>query len=104
MLRRPYLPVGAGRSYGDSGLVAHGVALRSTRMNALLTLDASTGLLRCQAGVTLAEILARIVPAGWMLPVVPGTSHVTVGGAIANDVHGKNHVHNGTFGHHVQRL
>lgn len=103
-LRRPYLPVGAGRSYGDSGLIANGVAVSSSRLNSLLDLDVSSGLLRCQAGASVAQILARIVPAGWMLPVVPGTSHVTIGGAIANDVHGKNHVSNGTFGHHVRRL
>ena len=63
--------------------------------------DSENGILRCESGVTLANILKLIVPKGWFLPVTPGTKFVTVGGAIANDVHGKNHHRAGTFGHHV---
>ena len=74
------------------------------RLDRLIAFDAEAGLLRCEAGVTLAEILALIVPRGWFLPVVPGTRWVSVGGAIANDIHGKNHHRAGTFGAHVTRL
>jgi FAD/FMN-containing dehydrogenase len=66
-----------------------------------ISFDEARGVLRCEAGVTLAEVLALIVPRGWFLPVVPGTKWVSIGGAIANDVHGKNHHRAGTFGAHV---
>jgi FAD/FMN-containing dehydrogenase len=69
-----------------------------------MSFDPIHGVLRCEAGVSLGQILALIVPRGWFLPVVPGTSHVSVGGAIANDIHGKNHHRVGTFGRHVRRL
>src|SRR5947209_9025302 len=69
-----------------------------------MSFDESRGLLRCEAGVSLAEILAVMVPRGWFLPVSPGTKFVSVGGAIANDIHGKNHHRAGTFGCHVGRL
>jgi FAD/FMN-containing dehydrogenase len=70
-------------------------------LNRFIAFDAQRGLLRCEAGVTLADILALVVPRGWFLPVVPGTKWVSIGGAIANDVHGKNHHRVGTFGAHV---
>src|SRR5262249_50686094 len=69
-----------------------------------IAFDRENGTLACEAGLSLAAILAVIVPAGWFLPVVPGTAFVTVGGAIANDVHGKNHHVAGTFGDHVRRF
>jgi FAD/FMN-containing dehydrogenase len=69
-----------------------------------MAFDEDTGLLRCEAGVTLAEILWLVVPRGWFLPVVPGTKWVSLGGAIANDIHGKNHHRVGTFGAHVTRF
>jgi FAD/FMN-containing dehydrogenase len=74
------------------------------RLDRLIAFDQERGLLRCEAGVTLAAILALIVPRGWFLPVLPGTRWVSVGGAIANDIHGKNHHRAGTFGAHVTRL
>lgn len=101
---RKVLPYGLGRSYGDSCLNHGGVLLATPRMDHLLGFDPRTGLLRCEAGVSLAEILRVFVPRGWFLPVTPGTKHVTVGGAIANDVHGKNHHKAGTFGRHVTRF
>lgn len=103
-LRAPLLPYACGRSYGDSCLNQGGVLLDMRGLDRLIAFDAEAGLLRCEAGVTLAEILALIVPRGWFLPVLPGTRWVSVGGAIANDIHGKNHHRAGTFGCHVARL
>lgn len=98
------LPYGNGRSYGDSCL-NNGEALLDMRgLNRILSFDRCTGILRCEAGVLLADILRLVVPMGWFLPVTPGTRFVTVGGAIANDVHGKNHHRTGTFGKHILRL
>src|ERR1700744_3371127 len=95
------LAVGMGRSYGDVCLLQNGTLLRTPNLDRLISFDAQTGLLRCEAGVTLAEILDFAVPRGWFLPVSPGTKYVTVGGAIANDIHGKNHHLAGTFGLHT---
>ena len=95
------LPYGNGRSYGDSCLNPGGTLLCTRGLDRFIHFDADTGLLECEAGVTLSEILALIVPRGWFLPVTPGTRFVTVGGAIANDVHGKNHAEAGSFGDHV---
>ncbi|MDR6095855.1 FAD-binding oxidoreductase [Stenotrophomonas sp. SORGH_AS_0321] len=98
------LPHGSGRSYGDSCLNPGGTLLMTRSLDRFIDFDASSGVIRCEAGVTLAEIIALVLPAGWFLPVTPGTRHATVGGAIGNDVHGKNHHRAGTFGHHVRRL
>jgi FAD/FMN-containing dehydrogenase len=95
------LAYGNGRSYGDSCLNPQGTLLYTRGLDRFIAFDMAKGTLRCEAGVTLGEILDLIVPHGWFLPVTPGTRHVTVGGAIANDVHGKNHHVAGTFGHHV---
>jgi FAD/FMN-containing dehydrogenase len=101
---RPVLPFGQGRSYGDSCLNDGGALLHTGALDRFISFDSATGLLRCEAGVTLAQILALAVPRGFFLPVVPGTKFVSVGGAIANDIHGKNHHRAGTFGCHVKRL
>ena len=98
------LAFGRGRSYGDCCLNDGGTLLTTGTLDRFISFDAATGVLRCEAGVSLGEILALVVPRGWFLPVVPGTSHVSVGGAIANDIHGKNHHRVGTFGRHVRRL
>ena len=90
---------GNGRSYGDSSLQNRIVLTR--RFSKFLSFDESTGELCCQAGVLLSEILEVFVPQGWFLPVTPGTKLITVGGAIAADVHGKNHHVDGSFGQHV---
>jgi FAD/FMN-containing dehydrogenase len=95
------LAVGMGRSYGDVCLLQNGTLLRTPDLDRLHSFDGQTGLLRCEAGVTLAQILDFAVPRGWFLPVSPGTKYVTVGGAIANDIHGKNHHVAGTFGLHT---
>ncbi len=95
------LPVGMGRSYGDVCLLNGGNLLLTTGMNRLIDFDPETGILQAEAGATLAQILDFAVPRGFFLPVSPGTKYVTLGGAIANDIHGKNHHVAGTFGSHV---
>ncbi|MGD0960277.1 MAG: FAD-binding oxidoreductase [Methylomonas sp.] len=97
-----FLPYGNCRSYGDSCLNAGGIAVNTRGMDRFIDFDPVSGILRCEAGVLLSDILELIVPQGWFLPVTPGTRFVTVGGAIANDVHGKNHHVTGTFGNHVR--
>jgi FAD/FMN-containing dehydrogenase len=98
------LPYGNGRSYGDSCLNDQGLLLLARGLDRFMAFDPSTGVLSCESGVLFSEILDLAVPQGWFLPVTPGTRFVTVGGAIANDVHGKNHHRAGTFGHHVLSL
>jgi FAD/FMN-containing dehydrogenase len=98
------LPFGNGRSYGDSGLNPGGALIMARQLDRFICFDAATGVLRCEAGVLLADILKLVLPQGWFLPVTPGTQFVTVGGAIANDVHGKNHHVAGSFGNHVRCL
>jgi len=98
------LPHGNGRSYGDSCLNPDQTLLTSRALDRFIVFDPATGVVRCEAGATLADIIDVALPQGWFLPVTPGTRYATVGGAIANDVHGKNHHCAGTFGHHVRRL
>ena len=98
---RPVLPYGTGRSYGDSCLNNSGSIISTHYLNHFISFDQKTGVLRCESGVTLENILQLILPRGWILPVMPGTQYITVGGAIANDVHGKNHHVKGSFGCHV---
>lgn len=95
------LPRGLGRSYGDSCLNEGGTLLLAEKLDCFISFDEKSGVLICESGVTFDEILKVFVPKGWFLPVTPGTKFVTVGGAIANDVHGKNHHVAGNFGHHV---
>ena len=98
------LPYGSGRSYGDSCLNENHALIDTKNLNHFLAFDKEKGLLTIEAGVTLDEILKVIVPHGFFLPIVPGTKFITVGGAIANDIHGKNHHEAGNFGHHVTSL
>lgn len=95
---------GQGRSYGDAALNENGHVLITERVNRMLEFDEGSGILRAEAGITLAEILTVIVPKGWFLPVTPGTKFVSLGGCVAADVHGKNHHHDGSFGEHVIAL
>lgn len=95
------LPYGNGRSYGDSCLASSDQVLTLRGLDRLIEADWATGVIEVEAGMTLAELLALAIPQGWFLPVTPGTQFATVGGAIANDVHGKNHHRRGTFGHHL---
>lgn len=93
---------GMGRSYGDSALAPW--VHTTTALDHFISFDENEGLLRCAAGTTLENILRVMMPRGWFLPVVPGTWHVSVGGAIASDVHGKNHHLDGSFSQHVESL
>ncbi|MBS0520941.1 MAG: FAD-binding oxidoreductase [Proteobacteria bacterium] len=102
--RGPGIAQGMGRSYGDACLNPNGLLWRTTGLDRLIAFDAATGRLTCEAGVVLRDLQRLMLPRGWGLAVVPGTQLVTVGGAIANDVHGKNHHVLGTFGDHVRRL
>ncbi|MEL7362613.1 MAG: FAD-binding oxidoreductase [Bacteroidota bacterium] len=101
---RPVLAYGQGRSYGDACLNNGGVLLDTDGLDRLIAFDRATGRVRAEAGVTLAKLLDVLVPAGWFLPVTPGTKFVSLGGAIANDVHGKNHHIAGTFGRFVTAM
>lgn len=97
-----FIPRGLGRCYGDSALSSH--ILSTLKFDRFLDFDAENGILHCQAGLSLEEILKVIVPKGWFLPVTPGTKFVTLGGAIAADVHGKNHHSEGSFSRHLISL
>jgi FAD/FMN-containing dehydrogenase len=98
------LPFGNGRSYGDSCLNDGGLLLDARGLDRFISFDVERGVICCEAGVMLCDILDLVVPRGWFLPVSPGTKFVTVGGAIANDVHGKNHHCAGSFGCHVRQF
>ena len=100
----PMLAHGLGRSYGDSALLSTGNVLKMERLNRILSFDAQTGWVRCEAGVSLKELIEIFVPRGFFPPVVPGTQFVTLGGAIANDIHGKNHHVDGTICDHIRAL
>jgi decaprenylphospho-beta-D-ribofuranose 2-oxidase len=93
------IPFGNGRSYGDCALSKNILKIGSSKK--LKSFDAINGLITCDSGMLLSDILEVIVPHGWFLPVVPGTKFITVGGAIAADVHGKNHHINGCFSEFV---
>ena len=101
---RSWLAFGNGRSYGDSCLNDGGLLIRTRGLDRFVSFDQATGRLVCESGVLLSEILEISLPRGWFLSVTPGTQFVTVGGAIANDVHGKNHHVRGTFGGYVIRF
>lgn len=97
-----FLPFGNGRSYGDSCHNDAGLLVDLRNRCKILDFDVHSGMIRCEAGTLLVDLISAILPHGYFLPVTPGTRYVTVGGAIANDVHGKNHHKHGTFGCHVE--
>lgn len=99
--QRLLLPFGQGRSYGDVCLNEGGYSLVTSELNRFISFDEQSGILRAEAGTTLAQIIELVLPKGWFLPVTPGTKFVSLGGAIANDVHGKNHHRAGSFGCHL---
>jgi len=97
--KRVLIPRGLGRSYGDSSLSS--IILETSSMDHFISFNHKAGIISCQAGVSIHEILDLVVPKAWFVPVTPGSSYVTVGGAIASDVHGKNHHIGGSFSQHV---
>jgi FAD/FMN-containing dehydrogenase len=101
---RSVLPYGLGRSYGDSCLNDGNAVIPMAAFDNFISFDPLSGVVRAEAGTSLASVLDTFVPRGWFLPVSPGTKFVTLGGAVANDIHGKNHHVAGTFGRHVRRF
>lgn len=97
----PLLAYGLGRSYGDVCLPEKGTLLHTNTLDKLRAFDPKTGRISCEAGISFADLLRLTIPQGWFLPVTPGTKFVTLGGAIANDIHGKNHHRRGTIGRHI---
>jgi decaprenylphospho-beta-D-ribofuranose 2-oxidase len=95
---------GLGRGYGDCALNETGVVVLQEKLNRLIAFDESAGVVECEAGVSLRELVDFLRPRGWMLPVTPGTLQVSVGGAIAADVHGKNQHRDGNFGNHLTHI
>ena len=94
-----YIPRGNGRCYGDASLAAH--VISTLRFDNIISFDPGAGIFECESGIMLDAILKVIVPKGWFLPVTPGTKFITVGGAVASDVHGKNHHVDGSFSAHI---
>ena len=98
------LAYGLGRSYGDVCLNGGGTLIRMPRLDRIIAADWQIGIVRAEAGLSIGALLSVAVPRGWFVPVTPGTKFVTLGGAVANDVHGKNHHGAGTFGCHVRAI
>lgn len=93
-----------GRSYGDVALNSGGTLISTRALDRFVAFDRESGILQAEAGVTLEEVIRIALPHGWFLPTTPGTKHISLGGAVANDVHGKNHHRAGTFGCWVHNL
>ena len=98
------IPRGLGRAYGDAAINPHRFALLMERLDRLLAFDEGTGVLRCETGVSLDDIIMTFLPRGYFLPVTPGTRYCTVGGCFSCDVHGKNHHKDGSFGNFVRSV
>lgn len=96
---QPFIARGNGRCYGDASL--SGRTISTLKFNKILSFDTDKGVFECESGITLDQILIVIVPRGWFLPVTPGTKFITIGGALASDVHGKNHHVDGSISNHV---
>jgi decaprenylphospho-beta-D-ribofuranose 2-oxidase len=102
VLAEPKITVrGAGKSYGDAALPGSGIVLDTTCRDQIVSFDQGDGVLIVESGALLIDVIDQTLPLGWKFPVVPGTERITVGGAIASDVHGKNHPGAGSFGQHV---
>lgn len=97
-----FIPRGNGRCYGDASLATN--TINTTKFDKILSFDTQLGIFECQSGITLDQVLEVVVPKGWFLPVTPGTKFITVGGAVASDVHGKNHHIDFCFSHHVSEM
>lgn len=93
---------GNGRCYGDASLANNSIS--TLRFDKVIQFDETLGIFECEAGITMDTVLEIIVPKGWFLPVTPGTKYITIGGAVASNIHGKNHHIDGTFGNHVTEM
>ena len=102
--REGVIPRGLGRSYGDAAQCSGGLTIDTAGLSAMGELDESSGTIEVGGGVSLHDLMRTIIPAGWFVAVTPGTRYVTVGGAIAADVHGKNHHRDGSFARHVVQM
>lgn len=100
----PVIPRGAGRSYGDAAYVTDGVTLSSSGLRRILQLSEGDGTVRCEAGVEMGNLHKFLEGTNWSFPIFGGTQWATLGGAMASDIHGKNHVKAGSFGHHVAEI
>lgn len=98
------LPYGLGKSYGDTCLNSSGQIFSLKNISSVIDFDEERGIIDCQAGISLEKIQTLIMPKGWILPVISGTKFITLGGAIANDIHGKNHNLEGSFGNFIQEI
>jgi decaprenylphospho-beta-D-ribofuranose 2-oxidase len=103
-LARGVIARGAGHCLGDAAQRAGGVVVRASRLSRLLEFDGERGLVTVEAGMSLGELMAAVVPRGWLPPVLPGTRYVTIGGCIAADVHGRSQHHDGNFASHVTEI
>ena len=96
--------LGNGRSYGDQSVTQNGTQILTKKLNRFISFDSKSGIIKAEGGVLLSQIIDQIVPLGWFLPVTPGTKFITLAGAVANDVHGKNHHKVGSFGNFVNSI
>ena len=94
---------GMGRSYGDSSIQPNSTII-TKKLNKILHLDSIKGILSAEAGISVLEIIEKIIPHGWFLPVTPGSKFISLGGMIAADVHGKNHHKRGSFRNYIKEL
>ena len=100
-LMSPIIPRGMGRAYGDASTANHGTVINTRKLNKIISFDDTTGVCKIESGVTFEELLCSTLNSGWYPPVVPGSRYISLGGAFASDVHGKNHYREGSFSNHV---
>ena len=103
-LKRGIIPRGMGRSYGDPAQNAGGLVVDMQALNQIHSIDPDSAIVDVDGGVTLDQLMKAALPYGLWVPVLPGTRHVTIGGAIGPDIHGKNHHSAGSFGNHVASM
>ncbi|MFQ5901292.1 MAG: FAD-binding protein [Thermodesulfobacteriota bacterium] len=101
---RPFIPRGSGRSYGDAAYITNGVTLCSEGLRKILKFDEQRGTITCESGVQMVDLFNYLDPSEWSLAVAGGTQWVTIGGAVASDIHGKNDVIQGSFGNHIESM